>query len=146
MDSNLNFNVPSGFKLIENKSDFGNLIGPIYYKNLNNTEVFGFRSQEKHINLGGYVHGGMLSSFADIVMGQFANRNYDFLTVTINMSIDFISLAKKNEWITGSSKLIKKDKKFVFLEVAIESNKKTILYGTGVFKIIKLKYKTKEIT
>ena len=85
----------------------------------------------------------MLSSFADIVMGQFANRNYDFLTVTINMSLDFISLAKKDEWITGVSKSIKEDKKFVFLEVQVESNKKTILFGTGVFKIIKLKYRTK---
>ncbi len=143
MNSELTLDIPSGFKLIENRSAFGNLIGPVYYKALSNSGIFGFRAQEKHINLGGYVHGGMLSSFADIVMGQFANRNYDFLTVTINMSLDFISLAKKDEWITGVSKSIKEDKKFVFLEVQVESNKKTILFGTGVFKIIKLKYRTK---
>ncbi|MBL41239.1 MAG: hypothetical protein CMM49_01110 [Rhodospirillaceae bacterium] len=144
MNSDFIMNPPKGFKLIENRSDFGNLIGPIYYKKLDNTEIFGFRAQQKHINIGGYVHGGMLSSFADIVMGQFANRNYDYLTVTINMSVDFISLARKDEWITGKSKLIKKDNKFIFLEVEVMCNKKAILFGTGVFKIIKLKFKPKE--
>ena len=143
MGIKLSSNLPFGYQLIENRSDFGNLIGPIYSKTENNKEIFGFRAEDKHINIGGYVHGGMLSSFADIVMGQFANRNYDSLTVTINMSVDFINLAKKDDWVTGFSKLIKEDKKFVFLEVEVFANAKTILFGTGVFKVIKIKDKTK---
>ena len=137
MNKSTEIDIPYGFKLLENRSYFGNLIGPIYYKDEDHQQVFGFMSSQKHINLGGYVHGGMLSSFADIIMGQFSNRNYGNLMVTINMSIDFISLAKKNVWITGKSYLAKEDDNFVFLECVVEANKKTILFTTGVFKLIK---------
>ena len=54
--------IPDGFNLIENRSFYGNLIGPIYIKEDNISPIFGFRAQQKHINLGGYVHGGMLAS------------------------------------------------------------------------------------
>ena len=146
MSAKFQSNLPSGYSLIENRSDFGNLIGPIYSIEENNEEIFGFRAEDKHINIGGYVHGGMLSSFADIVMGQFANRNYNNLTVTINMSVDFLNLAKKGDWVNGISKLMKEDKKFVFLEVEIYVKTKIILFGTGVFKVIKLKDRYKGIS
>ena len=57
--------VPEGFVVLANRSPYGRLIGPVYEKATPEGRVFGVRIAEKHVNLGGIAHGGMMASFAD---------------------------------------------------------------------------------
>lgn len=127
---------PSDFKILEHRSAYGELIGPIYQKVLNKKYVLGFLVTEKHINLGGFAHGGMLATFADIVMGHFDNRDFEGKTVTIRMTIDYIAVAHLGDWVEGSSRLVKETKKFSFVDTIISTKKRKILTASAIFKNI----------
>ena len=57
--------LASGWHLVEDEG-FMATVGPIYARD----GIYAFRAEQKHANLVGVVHGGMLMSFADDVLGM----------------------------------------------------------------------------
>ncbi|MDC0074264.1 PaaI family thioesterase [Alphaproteobacteria bacterium] len=127
---------PEGFKLLEHRSAYGELVGPIFQKIKDNRFILGFRVDKKHINLGGFAHGGMLATFADIVMGHFETRDFEGKTVTVKMNIDFISVANLGDWVEGSSRLINKSSEFSFVDTIVYTKQRKILTASAMFKNI----------
>lgn len=94
-------NPPAGFEPITSTSPFGWNTGPIFEIERCGRTVRGFRVMERHANMGGFCHGGMMMTFADIIMGNavFGVAKPPF--VTIRMTTDFIAPSPVGAWVEG---------------------------------------------
>ncbi|MEK8081726.1 PaaI family thioesterase [Pseudomonas sp. XK-1] len=61
--------IPPGFTPLFRSSPFLDLLGPIHNQQTDAGLVIGLRAEAKHCNARGLVHGGVLSSLADIAIG-----------------------------------------------------------------------------
>ena len=83
------------------------------------------------------AHGGVVSAMMDATMGVGALLevvNEDMAVSTLEMKISFISPAKRDDQLIGTSRLVKKGKRLLFLEGEIKnSSGKLVAMATGTF-------------
>ena len=130
------FLPPEGFLPMTQTSPYGRLVGPIYERTTPGGKVFGFRVTDKHVNLGGVTHGGMLASFADIVLGRFEARDFGKVTVTVRMVTDFLAPARLGDWVEGTSNITRQTRSFFFVDGVITCRARNLLNASAIFKVV----------
>lgn len=124
-----------GWDLVEDEG-FIATVGPIYERE----SVYGFRAAQKHANLIGVVHGGMLMSFADRAMGIAAIRAAEGAScVTIQLEMKFLDAGRMGDWITAQPFLMKRTGSLVFLRGEVRDGERLIATADGVWKILRRK-------
>jgi acyl-coenzyme A thioesterase 13 len=131
-------NTPEGFEPIFRRSPFLELLGPIYNKKTEHCLVIGFRAEEKHCNARGLVHGGVLSSLADIALGYNVAFQGDEPTpvVTASLTIDYAGSAKLGDWIEVETEIQKTGKRMAFANCYFNLGSTRIVRASGVFSVI----------
>lgn len=130
-------NIPEGFEPIFRSSPFLDLIGPLFNKKTKEGLVIGFRAEEKHCNARGLVHGGVLSSLADVALGY----NAAFATtpptpiVTASLTIDYAGAARLGDWIEISTDLQKVGRSMAFANCYFAVEDKRIARASAVFTV-----------
>jgi len=127
---------PPGYHLLDKRSPFGILVGPVFQRDDEDGSLFGFRVQPKHHNLGGVAHGGMLATFADIVLGQFPAREYGRITVTIRLVMDYLAPAKSGDWVVGRPHVTRTTRNLIFAETTLIAGPRSLLTASAVFKTL----------
>lgn len=88
--------VPTGFRIARIGGDFVSFNGPLYGKWTPDELLLGFRVQSRHTNPLGVCHGGMLATFADMLVPMTAiyrrGQERRFLP-TISLQIDYLGPA-----------------------------------------------------
>ncbi|MDR7866826.1 MAG: PaaI family thioesterase [Sporomusaceae bacterium] len=79
-----------------------------------------------HTNVYGFVHGGSLFTLVDSVMG-IAGLTTGNLVVTSDISIRFITNAKKGNILTASGRIIHKGKDTIITEAEIRDKRQRLL-------------------
>ena len=83
------------------------------------------------------AHGGVVSAMMDATMGVGALLevvNEDMAVSTLEMKISFVSPVKRDDQLIGTSRLVKKGKRLLFLEGEIKnSSGKLVAMATGTF-------------
>ena len=133
----MTINIPEGYSLIVSNTEFGRRNGPIFEKLESEGWVRGFRADEKHSNSYSVVHGGMLMTFADIVLARAVMEKVKPPFVTLRLLSDFVSPALKGAWIEGRARVNSIKGDIIFVEGEITSRSKIVLKITGQFKVIK---------
>ncbi|MEM8500965.1 MAG: PaaI family thioesterase [Pseudomonadota bacterium] len=130
--------IPEGFEPIFRSSPYLDLMGPIFSKNTEEGLKIGLLAEQKHCNARNSVHGGVLSSLADIALGYNAAYQGDKPTpmVTANLTIDFAGSAKLGDWIEISTDIQKIGKSMAFANCYFTVSTKRIVRASGVFAII----------
>ncbi|MDA0367338.1 MAG: PaaI family thioesterase [Proteobacteria bacterium] len=127
---------PPGFFLIDKRSAFGVLVGPVFQHDDAAGNLYGFRVQAKHLNLGGVAHGGMLATFADVVLGQFPSRDFGRLTVTIRLVMDYLAPAKAGDWVEARPVITRETRNLVFAETTLVAGPRSLLTASAIFKTL----------
>ena len=128
--------VPEGYAPIHSSAPFGKHNGPIFER-LEGERVWrGFRVLERHCNQGGIVHGGMLMTFADVVLGTAVWRRGGRPTVTVRMVVDFVAPARLGDWVEGTADLSRETKSLIFAECELRVAGRQVLTSSGIFKTI----------
>jgi acyl-coenzyme A thioesterase PaaI-like protein len=140
------FEIPEGFMphpMSPTAEKFLTALGPWYYKDHvdedgNPEKIFGIRIEERHTNIWGTAHGGMLISMADSALGfNLANaRNPPQNLVTVHIDVDFISSPKPGDWVHTEMKIHKILPKMSFADCYLKVGKKLILKTSGVFNVL----------
>lgn len=120
--------------------DYPALIGPFWARR-EPGEVrawrYGFLAEKRHGNLGGVVHGGMLMSFADDVLGmtvwEAAGRKP---CTTVQLSTHFISPARIGEFVEGRAEVLRATRTVVFVRGLLTVGDRTVVSAEGVWKIL----------
>ena len=75
----------AGFERVELGGTFASVNGPLYARWHGDRLQIGFRVGPAHVNPGQNCHGGMLCTFADILISTAAQYQADILRVTRNL-------------------------------------------------------------
>ena len=113
------------------------LIGPFWYRRGEGGFRYGFPAEPRHLNLGGVVHGGMLMSFADDVLGmtvwEAAGRKP---CTTVQLSTQFISPARAGEFVEGRAEVLRSTRSVVFVRGLVTVGDRTVIHADGIWKIL----------
>ena len=130
-------NPPDGFEPILSTSAFGWENGPIFEKVEAGVFTRGFRVASKHTNAGGTVHGGMIMTFADIVLARGVGEVVSGPFVTVRLTTDFIGLAFKGDWVLGTAVAEKPEDGIIAVSGRIETEKHIVASMQGLFKVLR---------
>ena len=130
--------IPAGFTPLFRSSPFLDLLGPIYNQRSDTGLVIGLRAEEKHCNARGLVHGGMLSSLADVALGYNSAFAQEPPTpiVTSSLTIDYAGTAKLGDWITLETDVQKVGKSLAFANCYVVVESVRIARASAVFSVI----------
>ena len=112
--------------------------GGLSLKKINESNYeFEVEVKDVHLNSEKIAHGGFLSTIADTGMGTAAHQAAgNKRCVTINLDIKFISTALPGQILKGKVKILKKTKTLVFVSCEIINQETTIIFSSGVWKIL----------
>lgn len=130
--------LPDGFKPIFRSSPYLELLGPIYNKKTNSGLIIGLRAEQKHCNARDLVHGGVISSLADIALGYNAafRGNEPVPMVTANLNVDYAGSAKLGDWIEIEVDVQKVGRSMAFANCYFFVDSKRIARASAVFNVL----------
>jgi acyl-coenzyme A thioesterase 13 len=129
--------IPPGFTPLFRSSPFLDLLGPIYNQQTDAGLLLGLRAEAKHCNARGLVHGGVLSSLADIALGYntaFAETPPTPM-VTASLSIDYAGAARLGDWIEVATEVQKVGKRLAFANCYFAVGGERIARASAVFSV-----------
>ncbi len=131
-------NIPEGFQAVKIGGPFIFHNGPLYAKWSGQRLLLGFRVEERHSNPLKVCHGGMLATFADMLIpcaamyqGQMERR---FLP-TISLQIDYMGAAPLGAWVQGEADVLRSTRNMLFGQGLVTADGQAALRVSGIFKM-----------
>ena len=113
--------------------------GPFYERfEADGRGICAFRAELRHMNGGGFMHGGCLMTFADsaiftIARAVLANTH----AVTMNLSGDFLDAARVGELIEARGEVTRAGGKTIFVRGLATADGRPVLSFTAIIKKIR---------
>jgi uncharacterized protein (TIGR00369 family) len=110
--------------------------GPFYYRREDDGGyVSAFRAEARHMNGGGFMHGGCLMTFADFALFAIATDelNGDH-AVTLNLAGDFLGSAGPGALIEARGEVTRGGGKTIFVRGLVTGDRKPALSFTGIIR------------
>lgn len=131
--------APPGFKRLRliPEGNFADVNGPLWRRIEDGKLIVGFRVEWRHCNPTGMCHGGMLMTFADMLLGlgsNFAERLNRFLP-TVNLTGDFLAPAPLGSWVEGRAEVLRVTRNLVFSQAVITADGVPALRVSGIMKL-----------
>ena len=131
--------IPEGFKPRRFGDGFIAVNGPLYVKKLERGILLGFRVEARHCNPMGICHGGMISTFCDMLLPISAHYLTEDLVrrflPTINLQVDFLAPSPKGAWVQGEAQLLRATRSMVFMQGLVTADGQSVARVSGIFKI-----------
>lgn len=129
--------IPEGFVARHAGGPFLEPIGPIWIRAEEGAARFGIRLERRHCNNQAVAHGGMLATFADLVLGiggaQQAGAPGHF--VTVSLVTDYLAPAPVGAWLECRPALLRRTARLMFVEGRFEADGTAVLRASGVFSL-----------
>lgn len=125
---------PAGFVAASRNSPYIEMIGPLYEIPGDARNRRGFWVLRDHVNNAGIVHGGMLMSFADTLLGRAVGNSGAGMAVTVHMTTDFVGPAHLGDWVEGNAGVVRQTRTLVFVEGEIVTRKRLVMTAKGIFR------------
>ena len=110
--------------------------GPFFYReDENGAAVCAFRAEPRHMNGGGFMHGGCLMTFADFALFSIAHRELagDW-AVTMNLSGDFLEAVRPGQLVEARGEVTRGGGKTVFVRGLVTADGTPALSFTGIIR------------
>jgi acyl-coenzyme A thioesterase 13 len=130
--------VPEGFRLLQRGGTFLGMLGPLYYRAGEGPVIIGLRIAEKHLNVRGIAHGGMLVTLADSALGIALSRSRTppQPMVTVSLTTDFVEAARSGDWIEAHVDIQRVGGRLAFANCYLVAGERRILRASGVFALM----------
>lgn len=128
--------APDGYELWDDET-FNSFVGPFYLREATGRQEGLFQVRKHHLNRGQVAHGGMLMTFADMVMGRAAaEANGGVPCATISLNCDFVSAAKLGDWVEGAARIVRKTRSVLFVSGELSTEGRILLTASGLWKVL----------
>lgn len=118
---------------------FEGITGPFYFRNdLPAGLRAAFRAEQRHMNAGGFMHGGCVMTFADSCLFMIARpalKGRYGVTATLNG--EFTGSAHVGDLVEGSGEIVKAGGSLVFVRGLVSNGGEPMLNFSGIIKIVK---------
>lgn len=91
-----------------------------------------FIAEPRHMNGGGFMHGGCFLTFADFACFSIAEEHTQGPSVTVNLSGDFLSAAKPGDMMEATGEVTRAGGRLIYVRGMITANGKPALSFTSV--------------
>ena len=129
--------IPNGFVPVSVGGPFIEVNGPFYARLEGQQLLLGFRVEERHSNPMQMCHGGMLASFADMLLPCAAMYQTDTdrrLLPTISLQIDYLAPARLGAWVQGQAEILRSTRNMIFIQGLVTADGEPALRISGIFK------------
>jgi uncharacterized protein (TIGR00369 family) len=129
--------VPAGYAPFDPQGPFLESVGPVHVRDRDGELTFGLRAEERHTNHRGTIQGGLLSSFADFVLGRAidADADDDKDRATVSLTVDFLKPATPGDWIEGRGHVDRVGATLAFADVTLTVEDREIVRGRAVWVV-----------
>jgi uncharacterized protein (TIGR00369 family) len=110
--------------------------GPFYFRrDADGRARCAFRAEKKHLNGGGFLHGGCVMTFADFALFVIAREAIDgSRTVTATFNGEFVGTAHEGDLVECTGEVVKAGRSMVFVRGLIESGGEPVMSFSAVLK------------
>ena len=126
-----------GFEPADIGGIFATHNGPLFARWIDDHLQIGFRVAPHHVNPGQQCHGGMLSTFVDILLSTAAQYQTHIPRVflpTISMQMDFLASAPLGSWVQGQADILRVTRNLIFSQALVHADGVLVVRTSGVFK------------
>ena len=111
-------------------------VGPFYFRvEDSGTAVCAFRAEPRHMNGGGFMHGGCLMTFADFALFSIAHAHLrDSMAVTLSMTSDFLAAARSGQLMEARGEVTRGGGKTIFVRGLVTADSTPALSFTGIIR------------
>lgn len=115
---------------------FEDLAGPFYYrKGEDGRPICAVRAEPRHMNGGGFMHGGCMMTFADFALFSIATRELQGThAVTLSLGCEYIGPAHEGDLVECTGEVLKAGKSMVFVRGLIFTGDNPMMSFSGVIK------------
>ena len=119
-------------------------VGPV--TRVNGTDdafTLSFTIEQQHLNGADMLHGGMMMSFASIVLAGAARDAADGAVEALSVNCDFTGPGKLGDLVTATALITRRTRSVVFLSCDVraqadgENAPRMLMAATGVYKVVR---------
>lgn len=130
--------VPAGFERLQRGGPYMAGLGELYLRQDGDDVVIAMRVAERHTNMRGIAHGGMLASLADTALGigltmACAGRQS---FVTVSLTTDYLDAARPGDWAEAHVRIDRIGRRVAFAGCRLHVGDKVLLRASGVFAVM----------
>lgn len=136
------YSSPESFKpcRITLGGPFVDFVGPLSIRDDGETATMGLRIERRHCGLAGVCHGGVLATFADVLIAVTAFNAPGEITLrraipTVNLQIDYLAPVRLGDFIEGTAQVLKTTRSLVFGQGLVRVANEVVLRCSGVYKL-----------
>jgi len=115
--------------------------GPLYGKWTGERLLLGFRVQDQHTNPLKIAHGGMMATFADMLIPCAAMYQHEMerrFLPTISLQMDYMGTSPLGAWVQGEADVLKTTRNMLFGQGLVTADGQPVLRVSGIFKMAQL--------
>lgn len=113
---------------------FATIVGPLLMRRTDTGLRFAFQATDKHTNARGVLHGGMLLTFADQVLGLTVQSVVGTLNVaTVSLNCDLVSAAFPGDFIEGEATVSRAARTLIFVKGTLTRGETVIMNASGLW-------------
>jgi len=126
----------AGWRCYPGGDPFEDLAGPFYFKDDEyGRPVCAFRAERKHMNGGGFMHGGCVMTFADFCLFVIAREAIDSSrTVTATFNCELVGTAREGQLVECTGEVVKAGRSMVFVRGLITCGDEPVASFSSVLK------------
>ena len=130
-------NAPAGYTETKLIDPFEVFVGPVFERREDGVRRFAFVVDERHVNMRGVLHGGMLMTFADLALGAAVwDATDNAPCVTLNMQTQFLKSARAGDLVEVAPQLTRRTRSLVFMRGDFTVAGGTIMTAASIWKLL----------
>lgn len=129
----------AGWRTWSGLDPFEDQSGPFYFQEDESGRVTtAFRAEKKHMNGGGFMHGGCMMTFADFSLFAIAWKELaDSRAVTVSLNGEFVGPARPGDLVSATGEVVRAGGSLLFIRGLIATGSSPMLNFSGVIKKIR---------
>lgn len=131
--------VPEGFVPLDFGGPYFRALGGLHGRRLDGGGLLvGLRIDERHLNIQGFAHGGMLVTLADGALGLniALARGQRGAQVTVSMTADYLSSARLGDWLEARVTITRIGRRMAYANCDLHVGSRQVLRSSAVFAFV----------
>ena len=130
--------IPEGFRAVTVGGPFMAHTGPLYARWTGERLQLGFRVEHRHTNPLNICHGGMMASFADMLLpcaSMYQGTGERRFLPTISLQVDYLGASPLGAWVQGEGDVLRTTRNMLFAQGLVTADGVPVLRVSGIFKM-----------
>ena len=129
--------LPAGWRIIPGHDNVSEHLGPfLSCRRKDCGFAYGFQSDDRHRNINGVLHGGVMFSFADHFMGLCVAAEATRFSTTVKLNVSYLSPGRIGDFIEGEIDSLRLTRSLGFASGRVFAQGRILMTAEGVWKLI----------